>query len=212
MSGKRLEGPLRPIVKTMNHNLKRLASFAAFAAIASCAFAQENEEALRINRNIRKLLVLNQLLPLLLTGSQAKALLPSIEHAHAAERRIREQELEVMKSNNHRIDAAIRAAEKGNRITTGKENERIIGMLYELGQHRASMIRTESEKVRLAMVKVLNVGQVKAASHSFDPRWLDNNLDPKTMSDEQKLRIYVRMVLLDESVTDYLISKSRDSE
>jgi hypothetical protein len=180
--------------------------------LLACVFAplpaRADAEAVRLNRKIQQLMLLDQILPVTFTKPQLRELIPVIEKARQAEHDLAQKELKLLRRSEAKMDAALANARKG-RITTGPELKEITSMLQAVAATRSAMVREQSENVRRAMVQACNKGQVKAALKGFDPRWFDRRLDPEKMGDEERLRLYVRLVLLDPEAYPLLVELSR---
>lgn len=191
--------------------MRFLSAFGCLALLvltATPAPAQKTD-AQRINRKVSQVMLYNQILPLLLTKAQAKAILPTIEAAREAERKLSAEEVKVMARNESQLDAILAAAKKEHRIPSNDEMAPIRKMLANLSTARQVMVGNESQKVSDALAKVCNKGQLKAAANSFDPRWFDRTLDPAKMSEGEKLRLFVRLVLMDPEAYPILVELSR---
>lgn len=180
-------------------------------ATVFCSVMAFGQAADRINNKIRRVYLLNQILPVLMTPAQIKKILPTVESARNAEKFQLEHELDVMKKYEAKIDTAIQNGLKKKMLTTGELKDELRLMLDTLGAERAKMIRVQSDKVREIMEQVLDKGQLKAATNSFDVRWFDPSADPAKYTDEQKLRLFIRMVILDPEAYPLLVEMSKES-
>ena len=167
------------------------------------------QDAPRLNRKIEQVMLLNQILPVLFTREQLQAILPAIEGARQAEQKLSAEELKVLRRNETKMDTAIAAGRKQHRIPSNDEMAPIKSMISSLSMARRALVISQSDKVRVAMQKVCNRGQIKAAANSFDPRWFDRTLDPEKMSEDEKLRLFVQLVLLDPEAYPLLVDLSR---
>lgn len=190
--------------------LRKLAMTACLVAallLPSQAVAQG--EAARLNRKIQQVMLLNQILPVVFTKPQLKQLLPVIEKAREAESELAQKELKLLKKNESMLDNGLEQALKKGRIVTGKEMDDIQKLLAALSITRKAMVLEQSENVRQAMLKICNKGQLKGAAQSFDPRWFDRTLDPDKLTEEVRLRMFIRLVLLDAEAYPLLVQLSR---
>jgi hypothetical protein len=177
-------------------------------AIATPAFAQKTD-AQRINRKVAQVMLYNQILPLILTKAQVKAILPSIEAARESERKLAAEESKVLARNEAKLDAILAAAKKDKRIPSNDEMAPVKSMIAAMTTTRQVMVNAESQKVSDALAKVCNKGQIKAAANSFDPRWFDRTLDPAKMTEADKVRLFVRLVLMDPEAYPILVELSK---
>lgn len=185
-----------------------LCCLSLLAATSVPALAQKTDGQ-RISKKIGQVMLFNQILPVLLTKDQIKAILPTIESAREAERKLAEEETKVMRRNEAKLDAILTAAKKEHRIPSEDEMKPVKSMIASMSTARQVMVGAESQKVSDALSKVCNKGQLKAAANSLDPRWFDRTLDPAKMSEAEKLRMFVRLVLLDPEAYPILVELSR---
>ncbi|MBS1709312.1 MAG: hypothetical protein JSS65_11420 [Armatimonadetes bacterium] len=171
--------------------------------------AKTNAVADRISIKIRKLDLLNQILPVLLTKSQIRQLLPSIEVARQAERDQMDKELEVMKTYENKLDAAIAQAIDHKRVTKLEVLKDLRAMVRGISISRLTMIGAHTEKVRAKFVSVVNAGQVKAAANALDPRLVDPNAKVDKMTTDEKLKYWIKTILLDPLAYDLLVQLSK---
>lgn len=189
-----------------------LALVLAVLTLVPClAYAQQasNPVADRIAVKVRKLDLLNQILPVLMTKEQIRKLLPTIEKARQAERDQTAKELDIMKKYEGKLDAAISAALNKKQVTKVEVLHDLRAMVRGISISRMAMVGTYSETVRKKFVEVMNAGQVKAATNALDPRLVDPNADVSKMSSDQKLKMWVRGILLDPLAYDLLVQLSK---
>ena len=167
------------------------------------------QDASRLNKKIQQVMLLNQILPVVFTKDQVLAILPVIENARQAEQKLGQEELKVLRRNEAKMDAAITAGRKQHRVPSNEEMAPIKSMIASLTVARRALIVGEARKVQAVMTRVCNRGQIKEAANSFDPRWFDRTLDPAKMTDDQKLLLFVQLVLLDPEAYPLLVDLSR---
>jgi len=187
--------------------------------LASLAFAQTKSptgtsavaarEAEGILTKGRQLDLLNQILPVLMTKPQLKLILPAIERARSAVRKVESDELLVLRGLEKEFDVLLKEAFEKGRVPTNGEMEKIFKRYQEMNLVRLEVSSANAEEVEVILRKNLNAGQLKAAQNALQPNRYDRGLDPTKMTDEQKLRFWVRMVLLDPLAYDLLVKLTR---
>jgi hypothetical protein len=193
----------------MNKSLLCLALLALNLVSAFAQSASDVERAETILIKTRKLELLNQLLPVLMTKEQIKALLPAIEKARANVRTIHKMEADDLKKLEAKLDESIKnGLEKG--AVPPREQIQDIAKLMRAFQIRRQVAANENlETVLPVFMKELNAGQQKAAANSLDPRFFDPNAKPEEMKVEDKVRVFVREIVLDPLSYDLLVKLSR---
>jgi hypothetical protein len=164
-----------------------------------------SKEAEEIMHTVHKLDLLNQLLPLVMDKEQIGKLLPAIEQARQMVKNTQKSELAEMQRMKVKLDAALKEA-LDKRQVPGRELMGEVANMYKVFEiKREAIARENTAKVLEAMKKVLNEGQIKAAAGALEPKLLDPSLDPKTMTQDDKLRVFVRAILLDPDAYELLI-------
>ena len=169
-------------------------------------------EADRVLLKIRELDLLNQILPVLMRGDQIKKILPALEKAREAERRIQKDELSELKGIEATLDPALAAAKDKGQVPTRETLNVMFGALRDMRTKRLLMVAEQSENVLKAVEETLDEGQIKAAANSLDPRIGHEGMDVSKLSDRDKLRTWVRIVLMDPTAYGLLVELSRKKE
>lgn len=184
-------------------------TLAVLAPSLALAQIQSNPVADRIALKVRKLDLLNQLLPVLMTKEQIRKMLPTIEKARQAEKDQTAKELELMKKYEGKLDAAISAAINKKQVTKIEVLRDLRAMVRGLSISRMAMVGNYTDIVRTKFVEVMNAGQVKAASNALDPRLVEPNADLSKLTSDQKLKLWIRSILLDPLAYDLLVELSK---
>lgn len=176
---------------------------------ASVIPQQENKDATRIGRKIRQLDLLNQILPVLMTREQLRKLLPIIEEIRQKQQDIEKRELEVMKGVEADVDKAVAGGLEKGKVPP----EELFGKLQKITEAFTITRQIHSgqsvAKILEFMKKELNEGQRKAAANALDPRIFDPKVDVATMSDDEKLKYWIRAVILDYEAYDLLVKLAK---
>lgn len=165
-------------------------------------------EAEAILRKGRQLDLLNEILPVLMTKEQLKKILPSVEKARLAVRKVEAEELITLRVLEKQFDTMMKAAIEKGQVPSQEEMQSIALKYREMNFRRLEVSSENAEMVEKALRANLNAGQLKAAQNALSPARFDPALDPTKMTDEQKLRFWVRMVLLDPLSYDLLVKLS----
>lgn len=167
-----------------------------------------NPDADRINYKIQRLLIMDQLLPVLLTKEQVKALLPVIEKARQDEIDVEKKELEQLKAIEPELDKELDAAIKERKTPTDEFTIKFNKMVGEFTVKRRLLVDLSSFAVLKKMKEVCNDGQLKAAEKALDPKAMGEK-DPESFTSDQKIILWIRNVLLDRASYDVLVDMSR---
>lgn len=143
-----------------------------------------------------KLDLYNQILPILFTKEQLRAILPAIERARQTVRETEKLEYAELKKLEKDLDAALKDAETNNKIPPPELMTRISNTLKKLGAARQLIAQMNTQGVMDAFMKAANAGQHKAAANSLNLALIMPGVKPEDVKDEDKIRIYVREVLL----------------
>ncbi|QYK56581.1 MAG: hypothetical protein KF733_03655 [Fimbriimonadaceae bacterium] len=180
----------------------------AVLALAGGAFAQPKADpatqATRILEKVRKLDLLNQIVPVLLKPDQLQKLLTPIEKARQADKQLQAKELEEMKAMEARVDKAIDEANKKDLVPSRELLADLIKLFKKFELRRAAMVQEQTDKVFASVKEVLDEGQRKAATNSLDPSIGAQGKDLSKLTDDDKLRAWVRVVLMDPMTYDIL--------
>lgn len=163
------------------------------------------ERSTAVLYKVRKLEILNQLLPLLLNKDQISELLPVLEKVRAEVRKVEEDEYKRLLELETKLDAAIKEGTEQSKVTGGEILRQIDINLRAMNIVRES-IAAENTDALLALTQTSwNAGQRKAAANTLRPSLFDPTLDPTTMDEAAKLRFFIRFVLLDPVTYDALL-------
>lgn len=143
-----------------------------------------------------KLDLYNQILPILFTKEQLRAILPAIERARQAVRETEKLEFEELKKLEKELDAALKEAETNQKIPPPELMTKVSNTLKKLSTARMLIIQMNTQAVYDAFMKATNAGQQKAAANSLNLALIMPGAKPEDVKDEDKIRIYVREILL----------------
>ena len=184
-------------------------AFSIVAASPAQTDAERVRQATEITRKLQRLDLLNQILPVLMTRDQIRRILPAIEQARQNARDLERAEFERMKVIVPRLDAALEAAEKRGTIPPTEFLDEVSKMLRQLATARTLMMALNADKVLEAMERHLNEGQRRAAANALDPRMFNPDADVSKLTEQQKLKAWIKHVLLNENAYQILVDLSR---
>lgn len=179
--------------------------FAPLLAWAGGSATELGDDASRILGKMRKLDLLNQILPVVMTQDQIKKLLPTIEKARSAAISLEKSELEEMKKLEAKLDTAIEEASTKQQIPPTELQNSVRDLLREFQKKRAIMVAEQNEIVLKAVEETLNEGQIKSATNALS---VPAGETPKP-TDRERLSRWVRGVLMDPQSYDILVELSK---
>lgn len=157
----------------------------------------------------RQLDLLNHLLPLVMTKDQLNKVLTVVERCRAKVDRIRLDEAnELLKYEPKIIDAIDRGVNKD--LVPSKTLMVDLAKSFNAFSIRRQVAAGENaDEVLAVMKKELNAGQLKAAANSHDHKVYDPNLDVSKLTEDDKLKFYIKDVILDPSCYELLIKLTK---
>lgn len=162
-----------------------------------------------ILKKIHELDLLNQILPALLTKDQIRALMPEIEKARDVVKKAEAAELEELKKLDAKIDPALKDAYAKGKVPDTKVLSEYWKTFAKMRQIRQALIDINTTNVTEVLKKHISEGQLAAIRNALNPGALDPSLDPAKMTDDEKVRFWVKYVLLDYASYDILIKLSK---
>lgn len=171
-----------------------------------------SENAIKFDVNVRRLDILNQLLPVLLTKKQINELLPTLEKARANVRQVRADEDKLVQKLSVDLEKAIKAGVETQKIPTLKELATLNNVYRTFDITRGMTAYKNVDMVLEAFKKIANKGQLKVAAQSLNPRFFDNTADPSKMTDEQKIKVFIREIILDPLTYDLLVKIAKNQK
>lgn len=158
-----------------------------------------------ILRRIRQVEAIVNVLPVVFTKDQLKVVVPALAKARALELDIRKSEDTELLKLEAKLDKAYKdGIDKGIYPPDALQAE--VATLVRALQIRRQLAMNEMiDMVQEALKKTLNEGQIKVMANTVKPEKIDPRLDPAKMSQDEKLRLYIRVILLDESSYELLL-------
>jgi hypothetical protein len=174
----------------------------------SPAMAQSGDPvaADRIVKKMRQLDLMNQLLPVLLRPEQVRALLPAVEKARDAMRKLEAAEAEDLKAIEEEVDAGIAAAKDKGQVPPRELLQKMFKLIVDFQLRRQVAISEHLEATMKKVEEVFDAGQIKSAANSLDPKVSAPGADVTKLTDRDKLRTWV---LLDPLMYEILVDMSK---
>jgi hypothetical protein len=152
----------------------------------------------------------NQILPVLMSKDQIKALLPILEKHRADADKYTLDEHRMLLGLEKELDKAISEA-KDKGLLPGEKIMRDSTIHFQAFLiRRKALIDDTVMQLKATMNQKLNAGQVRAAAHSFNPTFF--GVEPKEgeeLTEDKRLDFWVRMVLLDNETYPILLGLSK---
>jgi hypothetical protein len=193
---------------------KLLLALSLLLAAAAMAPAQDIDpekakESTAILAKMRKVELLNELLPLVLTRDQILQILPTIERARAKTRELTNKEHDALLQFDKSSDATINAAMKGK--VPDQSAVRDIEVFYEaVDINRQAIMGQNIDAMMEVLQKVLNKGQMKVMANSLTLKFFEPDVTTAEEKDDNvKERVFVREVLLDPLTYDLFIQMTK---
>ncbi|HVL38467.1 MAG TPA: hypothetical protein VM328_03655 [Fimbriimonadaceae bacterium] len=177
------------------------------------ALAQTAEERARksdqIMIRVRELDLLNHILPLVMTKEQLRQILPVVERARQRVTDAQKKEFALLLTFEKKLDEAHKNAIEKSQIPGRELLIELSKGLQALEIVRMGIADQNTEDVLKAFKAIMNAGQLKSAANSLNPASLDPTIKVDEMTEEAKLRFYIREIFLDPLAYDILVRLSR---
>jgi hypothetical protein len=190
--------------------------FLFMALLATClvgvCHAQTEDEKniaqIQFAAKVRKLVFYNTMLPVLMSKEQIRQILPLIEKGRERVRRVLLDEYNDIKPFQPQVDDAIKAAEDKGAVPTRDLLDKLAALVGMFKIRRAGIAEVNEDDVYDAAKKALKPSQMKILSNSINVKDYIPTAKPETMSEEDKVRLFVRNVLLDPDAYPVLVKLS----
>ena len=192
---------------------RSLTVFVALLCLFAVSSAQlteaQREESDQILMKIRQMELYNQLLPVLFKPDEARAFLPILERHRAEARKIERSEHKMLRPLEIDLDRVIKEAKEKGKIPDPKVMLHAFNLFRTFAMKRKAQLDGAAEELIRTMRQTLNEGQVRAAMNAFNPQEFDPTLDPEKMTEDEKLALWVKVVLMDSLAYDIMLGFSR---
>jgi hypothetical protein len=183
----------------MKHLLFSLGLFAALvaAAPAQSTATPKAAQSDATFQKIRQLDVLIQLLPLNLKKAQIDLLLTALEKARDSEKKIRSLEDDDLAKLAPKISEALKNAQEKGAYPPRELQTEIAALTRAMGIRRQVATGEMVDDLYKVVDTGLEAGQKTVMAKSLAAAALDPSLKGVKMTDEQKVKFYIRQILLD---------------
>lgn len=184
----------------------------AFSPMALAQTTKQDASAKRADEILNKLHeldLLNQLLPVLMTKEQMRKILPAVEKAREMVRATEKGEAEQLEKLSAKIDPVIAEAYEKKKVPSIEILTEYAKTFAKLRVVRRSVVEANTSNVLEVVQKTLDKGQLAAARNALEPKYIDPSLDKEKMSDDEKLRFWVKVILLDPQAYTILTKLSK---
>ncbi|RYG33213.1 hypothetical protein EON81_18740 [bacterium] len=181
-----------------------LALLAAFA-IAAPASAQSDDVTSRtqaVQRKMRDMDLIIQILPLSLTTEQIDPILSELEKIRAEQKKILENEDKDLLAFETKLDKTLEDAREKGKYPSKDAMAESNNLLRILSGRRSVARSVFIERVYKIVKDKLNDGQLTVMEKSLDPKLIDPTI--KLEGREEKIRFFVRIVFMDPQAYDVL--------
>jgi tRNA nucleotidyltransferase/poly(A) polymerase len=165
-----------------------------------------------IYTKLRKIDLLNQILPLLLTKDQINKILPAVERARAKQKAVLTAEDEALAKLQSEIDETYSKAIEKDTYPTKDFLKLISSKTAEMTVKREIARSEMVEDLTKALTATLNEGQKKAMVNSFSPKFIDPSKKPEDITEAAKIEFFVGRVLLDPLAREILMDLAAHKE
>ncbi len=188
----------------------------ALLGIVTTGFAQTTDQDLAdrstvIFEKATRVDLYNQILPILLTKEEYRDLLPAIEKARQKVRDTQKLEAGELAKLEAKLDSAIKEADEKGLVPPRELLTSVSQTLSKFTFARRIIAESNTNDVYTVFMKITNAGQQKAAANALNPRYFAPNVKPEEMKDEDKIKIYVREILLHPVAYDIMRQLSKKS-
>lgn len=153
---------------------------------------------------IQQLNIIKFITPILLKKSQINDLLTTIEKCRAKELEIRELDAKELKKIDEKVTKAIDSAINDGTYPKRELQEELIRVQDALVIRRRIATGEMVEMVLETCRKTLNAGQMNVIKNLIDPKFVDGGLKVDKMTDDEKIKLYIRQIFLDGMAYDLL--------
>ena len=190
--------------------------FAGFFLIvlagASFVFARaEDDNANNLDRfdyKVRQIQLYNLLLPALLTKDELHKILPAIEKARQKVKDVHKTEVDLLKPLLGKVNDALKAAAERGAVPPKELVDQIAVMRGKIAVGRYLFAQLNTQDVFDVVKKTVNAGQFKVIANSLNPKDFDPKAKPDEMTQDEKVEMFVKEVLLNTEAYDLLVKMS----
>jgi hypothetical protein len=191
---------------------KLFISVSLLAVIVAGAFAQaitteHGSHSDAIFTKLRKIDLLNQILPLLLTKDQINSsILPAIEKARTKEKQVLTEEDTTLEKLEPQIDEVLNKAIDKLQYPSKEFSNLIARSTTQMSIARSLALTEITENLTKALDASLTSAQKKIMEGSFDSNYVAPGKKPEDVKPEVKRQFFIQRVFLDPLTREILIA------
>lgn len=171
--------------------------------------SDQREQSDRVLAKIRKLEIMNQVLPLLLTPDQAKLFLPVLEKHRGDADKLEVDEFKMLLQLEKDVDAQLKVASDKGSMPDENVMKNLLVHFRAFAMRRKALVDDTVLSLKTLMKEKLNEGQVRSAANSFSPAVFGMEIDKETITEDKRLDYWVRLVLMDNDAYPVLVELSK---
>lgn len=194
--------------------MKRLLPIVLALSLALAAGAQtldkdRGQKSATVMDKVDTLNLMNQINPLVMTKEQIRKILPAIEKARQKVKDIEKVEADELRRLEEKLDGALKDGYEKAAVPSPDLIKELQGIFNAMRIRRELIASENAENVLKVVLETLNVGQKKAAANSLNPKQFNPNFKPEEFTEEDRLRLYTREILLHPLAYDLLVKLSK---
>lgn len=171
---------------------------AVTAALGLCQEPTAQQKAVdAMLTKVRKIEVYNQILPVLMTPDQIRAILTVLEKHRVEAAKLEDEEFKWLSSVDKDLTTLLKNAEEKGAIPDEKTMETLVLYFKAFSIKRAALMNEVVAELKKTMKEKLNAGQVSAAANALDVRFYAFTKPAEELTEDEKLDSWIRVVLLD---------------
>ena len=169
---------------------------------------QMAKESTDIATNMRKIELLNELLPLALQRNQIQQILPVLERIRSNQQKALVKEHQLLLDYQKSSAAAVDAGIKG-KLPDPSYVRDILAFYKAIDIARQVAAGENIDKLYPVLTKILDKGQQKVMANTLTVQFFEPDITAAEATDEQKIRIFCREIFLDPLTYDLLIAMAK---
>lgn len=166
-------------------------------------------KSLELLTKSRQLDLLNHMVPLIMTKEQINRILVPIEKARASVERIKLMEANDLIRYESKINDAVAKGINRDQVPAKALLVELNKLYTGFAVRRNVAAGENADLVYEVLQKELNAGQLKAAANSLDIKAYDASVDTSKLSEEAKIKFFIKDIFLDPSCYDLLVRMSK---
>lgn len=183
-----------------------LATSAAFARDVSDDMGSHSQ---LVMSKIIEVDMMNFLLPLTMKKEQYAKVLPVLEKIRRDTRKSEEAEAKKLRELEPKLDAALKDCTDQGMVPKKELRDEIATLLRAFNVGRQIVIEQNVETMYTALKDIWTPTQMKIAAQSLDPKDYVPAAKVEEMKDEDKIRIFVREIMLNPAAYDVMLKLTR---